>query len=158
MNKKKFKILYIATRGGHLTELLHLKPNFKKEEVEELFVLNRHDSSINNLTVQDHFYLNKPWTIIQTFILAFRYLLENRPYIIISTGAEIAIPFIVLGKIFFNVKIIYIESCAQMTYKSKTGMICYLFSDKFYVQWPSMLKVYGKKAKFLGGVLCSLHQ
>ena len=148
-------ILYVATRGGHLTELLSLKPDLQ-ETYTELYVLNKPDDTINNLIVKDHFYLNKPWTIISSFWFAFFYLLKHRPFLIISTGAEIAIPFIILGKILFRIKIIYIESCAQVKTKSKTGALCYYFSDKFYVQWPDTLKCYGKKAEFKGGFLCSL--
>ena len=48
-----------------------------------------------------------------------------------------------IGKIFGS-KIIFIESFANMTSKTVTGRIVYLFSDVFIVQWESMKKFYPK--------------
>ena len=69
-------------------------------------------------------------------ILAFR-----RPWLIVSTGADVVVPTVVLGKIFFRSHVIFIETCGVIE-PTLSGRICYRFSDLFIVQWPELLERY----------------
>jgi len=151
--KNKTTILYVSSGGGHLTELQAIKPELVN--CREIQVMTHYDPSLD-CTVIEGFALGKPLSIINSFLNSFKYLMKEKPDVIITTGAEIAIPLVVLGKTFFRCKVIFVESAAQINTASKTGKVCYWFSDRFYVQWPSTLKAYGKKAQFAGGLLCSL--
>ena len=82
------------------------------------------------------------------FIKAFCILLKERPDFIITTGALIAYPFCVIGKL-MGVKIVYVESFARVKRPSLTGRLLYDYSDLFIVQWEDMLKLYPKSV--LGG-------
>jgi UDP-N-acetylglucosamine:LPS N-acetylglucosamine transferase len=78
--------------------------------------------------------------IINT-VLAFRVLRKERPDLIISTGAAVAVPFFYLGKV-FGAKCIYIEVYDRIDKPTLTGKIVYPITDKFIVQWEEMKKVY----------------
>ena len=77
---------------------------------------------------------------------------KEKPDLIVSTGSEIAIPPYILAR-FMRIKTIYIESWCRIKTKSGTGRILYYFSNVFLVQWPELVKLYGKKAKYRGAVI-----
>lgn len=60
-------------------------------------------------------------------------------------------PTIILGKLLFRCKIIFIESAGDVT-PTLTGRIVYPFCDLFIVQWPEKLR-YFPKAILSEGVL-----
>ena len=76
----------------------------------------------------------------------------ERPDIIISTGVLATIPMLYIGHI-FNKKVIYIESFAKINSPTQTGKLIYKnkIADRFYVQWPEMLKIY-PDAIYIGGI------
>lgn len=91
------------------------------------------------------------FNLIRNFFLAWKILRKEKPDIIISSGAGIAIPFFFLGKKIFKCKCIYIEVYDRIDKDTKTGRFCYKYSDEFFVQWPEMLNVY-PKAKYIGKI------
>lgn len=76
---------------------------------------------------------------------------KENPDIIISTGAGIALTTILIAK-FHGKKIAFIESLSRVKTPSITGRLAYYVSDLFLVQWKSLLKEYGDKAKYGGRV------
>jgi beta-1,4-N-acetylglucosaminyltransferase len=86
-------------------------------------------------------------------IKIFFILLKERPAILFSTGSEIAIPSFYLGKLLFRTKLIYLECSAQVYQASLTGRLVYPITDLFLVQWKPLLKRYGTKAKYVGGLI-----
>ena len=79
-------------------------------------------------------------------------LATERPDVIFSTGAEVAIAPIVIGKLFRR-RTIFLETAARMEQPSGTGKVVYPFCDCFFVQSEAMLKHYGPKARFVGSLL-----
>ena len=82
--------------------------------------------------------------------LAWRVLRKEKPDLIISSGAAVAVPFFYLGKI-FGAKTIYIEVFDRIDKPTVTGKLVYPVTDKFVVQWEEMKQVY-KKAVNLGSI------
>ena len=74
----------------------------------------------------------------------------ERPDLIVSTGAAVAVPFFVVGRL-LGAKTVYIEIIDRMDSATLTGKLVYRFTDIFVVQWPEMTKVY-PKAVCLGSV------
>ncbi len=60
-----------------------------------------------------------------------------KPDIVISTGAGMTLPILLLAKL-RNVKTVFIESAAQVTHPSLSARIAYMFVDEFYYQWPTL--------------------
>jgi UDP-N-acetylglucosamine:LPS N-acetylglucosamine transferase len=77
-------------------------------------------------------------------------LRKERPDIIISSGAAVAVPFFYIGKL-FGAKLVYIEVIDRIDKPTITGKMVYPIVDKFVVQWEEMKKVY-PKAVNLGSI------
>ena len=149
------KICCVASSGGHWEELLCLKPVLDKYSA--IFVTERggqaQDAKIEKIYLVDH--INRKergflFKFFSLFIRAYNILREEKVDAVLTTGALIAFPFCIIGKI-LGKKIIYIESFARVKNKSMTGRLVYPFADMFIVQWPEMLKVY-PKAIYGGGI------
>lgn len=148
------KICFTSSSGGHLEELLRLKPLMDKYDS---FVLTERTSYeidagcktyyLRQINRRELFWF---FHIIANFFQSFRILLKEKPEYILSTGALATVPICCLGKL-MGKKIIYIESFAKVTSKTKTGQLMYHLADQFYVQWETLLPLY-PKAIYKGAV------
>ncbi len=75
--------------------------------------------------------------------LAWNILKREKPDLIISSGAAVAVPFFYLGKA-FGIKTIYIEVFDRINKPTLTGKMVYPIADRFIVEWDEMRKVYPK--------------
>lgn len=145
MNKK---ICLLASSGGHIEELLQLK--VLRERYDYFYVVPK-TKWTTNLNGKKYFIsdMNRSKSYTKIISLIFMFIqqififLKERPDVIVTTGAAVAIPFCVYGKI-FRKKIIYIESIARVNTPSNTGKLIYKFADLFIVQWEEQLKCYPK--------------
>lgn len=150
---KKQKILLVSSSGGHLTHLCMLKPIWEKYD-RAWVCFNKEDAN-SKLKNEKLYYCHFPTNrniknLIKNTFLATKILHKEKPDIIISSGAGIAVPFFWLGKL-HGTKNIYIEVYDRIDAPTLTGKICHPASDLFIVQWPEMTKVY-KKAINLGSI------
>lgn len=146
------KIALVCSHGGHLTEMLYLMDAFEGHDV---FFITYENFRTHKLDYNKYLLENigtNPFLMIKAFWRIFRILRKEKPDLIISTGAEVAIPAFILGKL-MRIKTVFIESWCRVKNKSATGNLIYHFSDDFLVQWPQLLEVYGNKAKYKGGVI-----
>jgi len=88
--------------------------------------------------------------LIKNTWLAIRILRKERPDVIISTGAAVAVPFFYIGKL-MGIKTIYLEVFDRIDQPTLTGRLVYPVSSLLIVQWEEMKKVY-PKAIYLGGI------
>ena len=75
---------------------------------------------------------------------------KEKPDLIISCGAAVAVPFFYLGKM-MGAKLVYIEVFDRIDKPTMTGKMVYPIVDKFIVQWEEQKQVY-KKAVNLGSI------
>ena len=137
--KKKKRVLFVASTGGHLTELLQLKDIF--DNYEYYLVTEKQKS---NMYIKDEYkgkstlllYGTKDHMLTYPFIL-----LIFHPDYVVTTGAHVGGVMALIAKIFGS-EIIYIETFANITNKTVTGKLVYKFADHFIVQWKSMLDLY----------------
>lgn len=148
------KIALVCTHGGHLTEILQLMDAFRDYEI---FIATNHSSRedevrrIANTYFTDNFGYS-PWRIFKGFFWAFRILSHEKPKVIVSMGAEIAVPFFLLAKL-FGIRTLFIESWCRVNNLSLTGKLVYPITDEFWVQWPQLLETCGSKAKYKGAIV-----
>ncbi|KST91289.1 Polysaccharide biosynthesis protein CpsF [Lactococcus lactis subsp. lactis] len=147
------KIALVGSSGGHLTHLYLLK---KFWENEDRFWVTFDKADAKSILKEEKFYpcyyptnRNVKNTIKNT-ILAFKILKKEKPDLIISSGAAVAVPFFWLGKL-FGAKTVYIEIFDRIDKPTLTGKLVYPVTDKFIVQWEELKKVY-PKAINLGGI------
>ena len=146
------KIALVCSQGGHLNEMLFLMEAFKKHDI---FFITYKNPTTRALKYKKYVVENIGTNIrmmIKAFFQVFKVLIKEKPDLIVSTGSEIAIPPYILAR-FMRIKTIYIESWCRIKTKSGTGRILYYFSNVFLVQWPELVKLYGKKAKYRGAVI-----
>lgn len=153
---KKKKVMFISSTGGHFTELMQLKPLFadydysivteKMRNIKNL--KEEYGNKINFLVygTKDHM-LVYPFKLFINCFLCLFYFIKFRPRYIVTTGAHVAGPMCLIGKLFGS-KVIFIETFANSETKTITGKIVYKFADLFIVQWESMLKLYPKAVYF----------
>ncbi|MCH5166344.1 MAG: VanZ family protein [Erysipelotrichales bacterium] len=155
--KDKKKVIFVSSLGGHLTQMLQLKSIFN--DYNYLLITEKSSVTENlksDYNVKYYIYCNKK-IFIKYFIInvinAFHSLytfFKERPDVIVTTGANTAVPLCYLGRI-FGKKVIFIESFAKRNGKTLAGTLCYPVATTFIVQWESMLKYY-PKAKYFGGI------
>ncbi|MGG5359265.1 MULTISPECIES: PssD/Cps14F family polysaccharide biosynthesis glycosyltransferase [unclassified Enterococcus] len=147
------KVCLVGSSGGHLSHLYMLKEFWQNEE---RFWVTFDKTDANHLLAEErkincHFPTNRnAKNLIKNTFLALKVLLKEKPDLIISSGAAVAVPFFYLGKL-FGAKTIYIEVFDRVDKPTVTGKLVYPVTDTFIVQWKEMQTVY-PKAVCLGGI------
>lgn len=140
------KVCLVGSSGGHLTHLYLLKP-FWQDKNRFWVTFDKEDArSIlkNEQKYFCHFPTNRNLkNLFKNTILAYQVLKKERPDVIISSGAAVAVPFFYLGKL-FGAKTVYIEVFDRIDAPTLTGKMVYPVTDRFIVQWEDMKKVYPK--------------
>ena len=88
--------------------------------------------------------------LIKNTALAWKVLRRERPDLIISSGAAVAVPFFLLGKA-MGARCVFVEVFDRVDKSTMTGRMLNGVADLFVVQWPEQLKVY-KNAVDLGSI------
>lgn len=140
------KIGMVCSSGGHLL-LLHLLEKFWKKHERFWVTFKKEDATslLENEKVYWAFFptnRNIP-NLIRNFFVAIRVLFKEKPDIIISTGAGVAIPFFFLGKL-MGKKLVFIEAYERIENPSLTGRIVYRITDAFILQWEEQKKFFPK--------------
>ena len=81
--------------------------------------------------------------LIKNTFVALRVLRKEKPDLVISSGAAVAVPFFYIAKL-MGKKLIYIEVFDRIDKPTLTGKLVYPIVDEFIVQWDEMKKVYPK--------------
>ena len=147
------KVCLVGSSGGHLTHLYLLKPFW--EEKERFWVTFGKDDAKSILEDEKMYECYFPTNrniknLIKNTFLAIKIIRKEKPKLIISSGAGVAVPFFYIGKI-FGAKTIFIEVFDRIDKPTITGKLVYPVTDIFIVQWEEMKKVY-PKAIHLGGI------
>ena len=142
------KLLMIASSGGHLEEVLALRA--LGEKYETVLVTEKTQYGVKHW--QDKLYLlpqvnrreiKSLILYIGCFFEVFRILRREKPDAVLSTGAMIAYPALVLAKL-MGIKTIFVECMFNVYDTTLTARLSYPFVDLFIVQWEELLKIYPK--------------
>ena len=148
---KKKKIGLVCSSGGHFLELYSTDRLWRQYPH---FWITFHGGDTECLLKNRKVYrAYSPTTrnvknFFKNFYLAIKVLRNEKPDVIVSTGAGVSVPFLIVGK-FFGSKIIFIESLTLIDRLSLSGKLVYHFADIFLVQWPQLASKY-KKAQYKG--------
>ena len=154
-NISKNTVIFISSTGGHLTELLQLKPIFANYNS---YIITEKQS--NNINLKND-YPNKvkfiipgtytglknklkyPLILFANTILSLIYFIQIKPNCIVTTGAHNVVPICYIAHLFHK-KVIFIETFAALEKPTKAGRIVYKIADYFIVQWENMINFYPK--------------
>ncbi|NQQ99219.1 UDP-N-acetylglucosamine--LPS N-acetylglucosamine transferase [Streptococcus suis] len=140
------KICLVGSSGGHLAHLNMLKPLWSEED---RFWVTFDKEDARSILKKEKLYTcyfptnRNIKNLIRNTFLAIKILKKEKPDIIISSGAAVAVPFFYIGKL-FGAKTVYIEVFDRIDKPTVTGKLVYPITDKFIVQWEEMKKVYPK--------------
>lgn len=145
-NVDNIKICLVGSSGGHLTHLYMLK-DFLREKNRFWVTFDKTDAN-SILKDEKKYYCYYPTNrniknLIKNTFLAIKILVKEKPDLIISSGAAVAVPFFYIGKL-MGAKTVYIEVFDRIDKPTMTGKMVYPITDKFIVQWEEMKKVYPK--------------
>ena len=140
------KVCLVGSSGGHLTHLYMLKPFWKAKD--RFWVTFDKEDAKSKLKNEKVYYCYFPTNrnfknLIKNTFLAIKILRKEKPDLIISCGAAVAVPFFYIGKM-MGAKVVYIEVFDRYKKATLTGKLVYPIADKFIVQWEEEKKVYPK--------------
>lgn len=154
--------MFAASQGGHYKELMGLQSLFSKYDS---VLVTDNQAAIKQVDVASDFKdiailhtmadarkkmagsskrigrFQQIGTYLKMFIECIHVYQKYKPKVIVSTGANIAVPLFICAKL-YGAKSIFVESNAMVYSKTTTGTLVEKLSDTIYVQWPEMLKVY----------------
>ncbi|MFI6574630.1 UDP-N-acetylglucosamine--LPS N-acetylglucosamine transferase [Nocardiopsis sp. NPDC050513] len=130
-------VLLVASSGGHLAQLLSLRPWWRDRT--RLWVTFRTPDAESALVGENVRWAFHPTTrhvgnLLRNTWLAMRVLREGRPIAVVTTGAGVALPFFVLAW-FLRVPTVYIEVYDRLDTPTLTARLCRPFTRLFLAQW-----------------------
>lgn len=148
------KLCLVSSSGGHLFQLFILRKFWEKHK--RFWVTFEKEDALSLLENEKSYWSCFPTNrniknLIRNTFLALKILRKERPDIIVSTGAGVAVPFFYVGKL-LGAKLIYIEVYDRIDSPTMTGKLVYPITDVFLLQWQEQKKFY-PKGRVLGQLL-----
>lgn len=138
------RVLLVASSGGHLAQLLALRPWW--ETRERTWVTFGTPDARSQLSGEEVVWAYHPTTrnipnALRNGRLAMSVLRRVRPQLVVSTGAGVAFPFFVAARM-SGVRTVYVEVFDRIESRTVTGILCKPISDLFLVQWAEQQQQY----------------
>lgn len=146
------KVIFISSTGGHLSELLQLKPLFAEYDFHLITEKTKSTLSMKQeYASRMHYLVYGTKSNLLTYLFKFSFnvlksfwlFLKIRPQVVVTTGTHTAVPMCYIAKLFKR-KVIFIETFANSITATESGKMVYPIADVFVVQWESMLENYPK--------------
>lgn len=134
------KVLLVCSSGGHFKALRQLQGFWQAHD--HIWVTFRVGTTETLLQGEAIYWAHSPTNrnipnLLRNLGLAFQVLQQYRPDVIISTGAGVAVPFLILGKLWGS-QTVFIESVTRVTDLSLSARLTLPFLNVIYVHWPQL--------------------
>jgi UDP-N-acetylglucosamine:LPS N-acetylglucosamine transferase len=134
------KILLVATADTNLRGLRMLEPFWSRHR--RLWVTGQAVTLPPAMAGERIIRAHGPTTrnlpnLLRNACMAVRLLLRERPRLIVATGAGVAVPFLILGRL-LGASTVYIESITRIESLSLTARLALPFLSVLYVHWPQL--------------------
>lgn len=144
----------VGSSGGHLAHLLSLEDWWRGHD--RFWVTFEKPDARAALGDERVYWCHFPTNrnirnLLRNAFLAWRILRRERPDVLVSSGAAVAVPFFWLGKL-FGVKTVYLEVYDRIDMATLTGRLVRPVTDRFLVQWPEQENLY-RNAENVGELL-----
>ena len=141
---QKRSVLFVSSSGGHLSQLVQLKPWWAQHE--RRWVTFDEPTSRSKLQGETLIPAYHPTTrnilnMFRNLGLARKVLSEFKPDVVISNGAGVAFPFFVIAKA-RRIPTVYLEVYDRIDSKTVTGRLVAPIATRFLVQWPEQQALY----------------
>ena len=145
MDLSKTKVCIPTSSGGHLTHMRMLMPVL--DQAADRFWVTFDKEDANTALAGErvyHCYFPTNRNIrntVRNTLLAVKVLRRERPDLILSSGAAVAAPSFLVGRL-LGAKTVYVEVFDRVDAPTLTGRLVRRMTDLFVVQWPEMESVY----------------
>jgi UDP-N-acetylglucosamine:LPS N-acetylglucosamine transferase len=151
---RNIDVLLVSSPGGHLLELFALRDAWA--DLERAWVTMDRADTRSILDGEEVAFAHRQVprslrNVGRNLILSWRLMTRFRPRVIVTTGAALAVPFIVVGWI-RGVRIVFVESATRIEGPSLTLRLVARLTDRIYVQWPEGVR-FAQGARYRGNVL-----
>lgn len=138
------KICIVSSCGGHLTEVRCLLPAYGTHD--HFYVLNSPVALPPDMQGKTRFiaHSERDWKFLLNLWEAFVILRKERPDAILSTGAGPAVPFALVGRFLFGIRVVFVESITRVSAPSLTGRLMYRLAHEFFYQWEPLRRHFPK--------------
>ncbi len=148
------RYLLVGSSGGHLLQLRALEPIWRS--ADRAWVTFDKEDARSALAGERTYWAVFPTnrnvpSLLRNFAVALRVLRRERPDVILSTGAAVAIPFFVLGRL-FGARLVYLEVYDRIDTPTLSGRVCHRFAHLFALQWEEQRRFY-RRGVLVGPVL-----
>ena len=150
--KRKPRLCFVSSSGGHWEQLKKLEPLAQKYDGFFVTEKTKFDEPLGKYYMFQTDLKDKlmPIKMFLNCIYTLGIWIMERPDFVITTGTMVAYPFYILA-VLFNKKFIFIETFGRANMPTVAGKKMEKHSDLFIVQWETQKKYY-KKAVY-GGCL-----
>jgi beta-1,4-N-acetylglucosaminyltransferase len=154
------RVVFIASTGGHLNELLQLKSIFPLCDYHIIteggpttaHMKNYYPQRVSFLLFGSREHLvSYFFKFIMNAFLSLYFVLKYRPQVVVSTGTHTAVVFCYLSKLILGSKLVYLETYANVYHGNLAGKLLYPIVDHYFVQWESLKSVY-PRAQYVGKI------
>jgi len=137
-------VLMVSSQGGHLAQLLALRGWW--EGHERLWVCPSTPDVVDRLDGERVVHSFTPTTrnipnLVRNLRLAVGLVRRERPSLVVSAGAGVAVPFFVVAW-FLRIPTVFIEVYDRVDTPTMTGRLCGPFTTRRIVQWQDQLAFY----------------
>jgi hypothetical protein len=151
---ERLRLLLVGSSGGHLAQLAALEP-WSRDHDRHWVCFDTPDA-VSILAAERVTWAHHPTTrhlpnLARNLRLAWRVLHRDRPDVVLSTGAGVALPFFVLARA-LRVPTVYLEVYDRIDSATLTGRLCRPFATRMLVQWTEQRGLY-RDAEVVGCVL-----
>jgi UDP-N-acetylglucosamine:LPS N-acetylglucosamine transferase len=139
------RVALVGSSGGHLTHLLALREFW--EPLDRFWVTFDTPDAVSRLMGERAYWCHHPTNrnvpnLIRNTVLSLRILLRERPTIIVSSGAAVAVPFFWLGRLLFHTTTVYLEVIDRIDDGTLTGKLVRPVTSAALIQWPEQRDAY----------------
>ena len=148
------KVLLVTTQGGHLAQLLALRGWWADRD--RLWVAPDTPDVVDRLEGERLLTSYSPTTrnlpnLVRNLALAVRVVVRERPALVVSAGAGVAVPFFVVAWL-LRIPTVFIEVYDRVDSATVTGRLVGPFATRRIVQWDRQLDDY-PDAQIVGPLL-----
>jgi len=142
--KHSYRICLAASAGGHLSQLLLLQPIWLGAEVvcaSTGHMVQEKLETIGKTYIVGECNRQHPIKTLAVLIRCLRIILQERPEVVISTGAAAGFLMCFWGKL-FGAKVVWVDSIANAEKLSMSGRMIRPFADLILSQWQNVAARY----------------
>jgi UDP-N-acetylglucosamine:LPS N-acetylglucosamine transferase len=133
-------ILLVSSSGGHFKGLFQLEPFFSRHSRH--WVTFRSATTEQLLQAETVTWAFSPTNrnlpnLLRNAWLAWHVIQQRRPDLILITGAGVAVPFVIVGKV-LGCRTVFVESITRIQTLSLSARLALRWIDDLYVHWPQL--------------------